>query len=285
MDTAFDDLRLRELMFFDRLATLGSLGAAARELHLPKATASRWLALLEARVGQSLVKRTTRSVALTAEGSAFAARLKELLREAESTRQSVQTGATGGLLRVSVPVPMGRLLVGPVIARFRLRMPGVQLEVKLQPDPVDLVRDKFDLVLRGGPLPDSGLKARRLSAATVWAYASARYKAERLSKIPFLAAPGDEQLVRRVKEFAGIQPVVRVDDRSAIADALAWGAGCGLLPTFLGEPARARGDLVRLLREPIASLPIHALYHPSQRDDRRLQALIEEFASQLERVL
>ena len=88
-----------------------------------------------------------------------------------------------------------------------------------------------------------------------------------------------------MKGLAGVQPAARIDDRSAIADALCWGAGLGLLPTFLGEPARQRGELVRLLDAPVAVLPIHALYHPAQRGDGRVQALIDAFAEQLARVM
>jgi DNA-binding transcriptional LysR family regulator len=286
MKEPFGDLRLRELAFFECLATHGSLGAVARELHLPKATASRWLSLLEERVGQPLVKRTTRSVCLTPAGVTFAERVREVLRAAEGARQGVEASASGGLLRVSVPVPMGRLLVGPVIARFRERMPGVQLEVKLQAEPrVDLVRDRFDLVLRGGPQPSSGLKARRLAAATVWAYASARYHEEDPRRVPLLVTPGDELLLKRSGRLAGARPVVRVDDRTALAEALICGAGLGLLPTFLGEPARAQGSLVRLFDAPVAALPIYALFHPAQRGDVRLQGLIDAFAVQLERVM
>ncbi len=284
MSETFDDLRLRDLAFFDRLAVLGSLGATARELHLPKATASRWLSNLEARVGQSLVKRTTRSVALTPAGLAFVERVRDVLRSAQVAKAGLEAGASGGLLRISVPVPMGRMLVGPVIAAFRDRLPGVRLEVKLQADPVDLVRDRFDLVLRGGPLPDSGLRGRRLASATVWAYASARYRNEAPARIPLLVTPGDEALLRRVKGLGALQPAVRLDDRSALADALVWGAGFGLLPTFLGEPLRARGELLRLFEAPVAKLPIHALYHPAQRDDPRLQVLMDEFTRQFERV-
>ncbi|MFO0600693.1 MAG: LysR family transcriptional regulator [Myxococcaceae bacterium] len=285
MRDPFDDLRVRDLAFFERLATLGSLGATARELHLPKATASRWLANLEAHVGQSLVKRTTRSVALTPAGLAFVDRVRDVLRSVQAARQGLDQGASGGLLRISVPVPMGRMLVGPVVARFREQFPGVRLEVKLETAAVDLVRDRFDLLLRGGPLSDSGLKARKLSAAKVWVYASARFRKQAPHTIPLLLAPGDEALLRRTKAMAGVQPAVRIDDRSAIADALTWGAGVGLLPTFLGEPGRERGELVRFFDEPVAVLPIHGLYHPSQRNDVRLQALMDAFAAQLDRVM
>lgn len=285
MSDRFDDLRLRDFGFFERLAALGSLNATARELHLPKATATRWLQTLEERVGEALVKRTTRSVALTEAGVRFAAHAKEVLQVARAARLGVGSGAASGALRVSVPVPMGRVLAGPIIAGFRKRLPEVRLEIKLQADPVDLVRDGFDLVLRGGPLADSELKARRLSTARMWVYASARYRGERPERIPFIATPGDEALLRRTRTLAGLKPVVIVDDRTAVADSLVYGAGFGLLPTFLGEAPRADGALVRLVREPVAALPVHAIYHPSQRDDPRLQILIEEFARQLSRVM
>ncbi|MBM4778233.1 MAG: LysR family transcriptional regulator [Archangiaceae bacterium] len=285
MADRFDDLRLRDFGFFERLASLGSLGATARELHLPKATATRWLQQLEERVGEPLVKRTTRSISLTEAGLRFAGHAREVLQVGRAARLGMSSSAAGGTLRVSVPVPMGRVLAGPIIAGFRKRLPDVRLEIKLSADQVDLVRDGFDLVLRGGPLPDSELKARRLSTATMWVYASARFRHDDPQRIPFIAAPGDEALLRRTKALAGIRPAVIVDDRTAIVDSLTWGAGFGLLPTFLGEAPRAEGSLVRLVKEPVAALPVHALYHPSQKDDPRLQILIEAFATQLARVM
>lgn len=282
MQDTFEELRLRDLAFFERLATLGSLRAAAKELHLPKATASRWLANLEAHVGQALVKRTTRSVSLTPAGLAFVERVRDVLRSVHAAKQGLDTGASGGVLRVSVPVPMGRMLTGAVVAAFREKLPGVRLEVKLEAAPVDLVRDNFDLVLRGGPQPDSGLRGRRLAQVTVWVYASRKHRGRDVREVPLLLAPGDEALLRRRKALAGLQPAVRIDDRSAIADALIAGAGVGLLPAFLGEPARTRGELVRLFDEPVATLPIYALYHPAQRSDVRLVTLMDEFARALE---
>ncbi|MBE2251654.1 MAG: LysR family transcriptional regulator [Myxococcus sp.] len=286
MTDAFDEIRLRDLVFLDRLAALGSITAAARELRIPKATASRWLSTLEERVGQALFKRTTRSVALTERGAAFSVHVKELLAVAQAARLSIQSAVPSGTLRVSVPVPLGRMLAGPVIAEFRRRLPGVRLEIKLQNDRVDLVRDGLDVAIRGGPLPDSQLLARRLSSASMWLYASARFRGEPTEHIPVITAPGDDALLRRARvRLAPGPPAVVVDDRSAVADALVWGAGVGLLPSFLGEPPRTQGALFRLDEEPVASLPVHAVYHPAQRGDPRVEVLIEEIGRQLDRVL
>ena len=149
---------------------------------------------------------------------------------------------------------------------------------------MDLVKERFDLAIRGGPLADSTLIARRLSSASLWLYAAARYRHDRLEDIPFVAAPHDEAWLRRAKIAVGPAQVI-VDDRTAIASALEWGAGIGLLPAFLGQPLCETGALFRPAASPVVSMPIHALFHESQRDDVRLQVLMEEIERQLALIL
>ncbi len=280
MSDAFLDIRLRDLHFFERLAALRSLTAVAQELRLPKATVSRWLTELERRVGASLARRTTRVLVLTTQGEELARRAHALLGQADAARLALLTDAPTGVLRVSVPVPLGRMLAGPVIARFRRRMPLVRLEIVLQNQRVDLVRDGVDVAIRGGELPDSDLLARRLASATMWLYGSAAFRGAALSEIPLIVAPGDEAMLRRAGLIVS-DPSAVIDDRSAVADAITWGGGMGLLPSFLGEPACALGTMARLHDAPIATLPVHAVYHASQRDDVRVRALVDEVEAQL----
>ncbi len=280
MSDAFLDIRLRDLHFFERLAALRSLTAVAQELRLPKATVSRWLNERERRVGASLARRTTRVLVLTTQGEELARRAHALLGQADAARLALLTDAPTGVLRVSVPVPLGRMLAGPVIARFRRRMPLVRLEIVLQNQRVDLVRDGVDVAIRGGELPDSDLLARRLASATMWLYGSAAFRGAALSEIPLIVAPGDEAMLRRAGLIVS-DPSAVIDDRSAVADAITWGGGMGLLPSFLGEPACALGTMARLHDAPIATLPVHAVYHASQRDDVRVRALVDEVEAQL----
>lgn len=284
MGQRFDDLTFADLHFVVRLAALGSLTATARELQLPKATASRRLAQLEAKLGVSVAKRTTRSLSLTPQGRTFVARAQEILTLAEAARLDLSTAVPTGTLRVSVPVPMGRVIAGPVIARFRQRLPTVSLEIKLENHRVDLVREGIDLAIRGGPLSDSELLSRRLSTATMRRFCSVAYADAPLAEIPLILAPGDAALLRR----AGLphEPAaVLVDDRSAVADALVWGAGLGLLPSFLADAPLERGALVCRDEAPVATLPVHAVFHAAQRDDPRLRVLMEEIERQLAGVL
>lgn len=280
MADLFFDLRLSDLQFFVRLAALGSLTATARELRLPKATASRRLAQLEERVGVSLVKRTTRSLSLTPRGEALLRRAQQLLAVAQEAQLELLSELPAGVVRISVPVPLGRMMAGSVIAGFRRRLPTVELEIRLENDRVDLVGDNVDLAIRGGPLLDSELHARRLTSASLLRYCSAALRDEALSNVPFVAAPGDTALLRRAGLAHG-PVVVTVDDRIAIADALTWGRCAGLLPSFLGEPRAADGALVCRDATPVVELPVHAVYHRSQRDDVRLMVLIEEIERNL----
>lgn len=279
----FDDLRIRELILFDRLASLGTITATAADLGIPKPTASRWLALLEERVGVALVLRGPRQVTLTERGRAVHAQLQPLLAAVRALRATATDETPGGTLRVSVPIPFGRLVGGAVIARFRACMPGVRLEVLLQNARVDLQRDRIDLALRGGALPDSSLIARHLARVPLWLYAGARFAGREPAECPLIAAPGDEALLRD-RQPAMLPAAVVVDDRSAVRDALRAGAGAGVLPAFLGEPARQSGELVRLDDEPLAAIPVHVVFLPEQRSDARLRVLIELIEEELGRV-
>ena len=279
----FDDLRFRELILFDRLARLGTITAAAADLGIPKPTASRWLALLEERAGQALVLRGPRQATLTERGRAFHEQLQPLLAGVRALRASARGDEPGGTLRVSVPVPFGRLVGGSVIAGFRRRMPGVRLEVLLQNERVDLLRDRVDLAIRGGVLPDSNLIARHLARVPMWLYAGARFAGLERGDVPLIAAPGDERLLRaRAPEL--LPAAVVVDDRTAVRDAIRAGAGAGVLPAFLGEPARDAGELIRLDEQPLSSTPVHAVFLPEQRKDVRLRALIELIEDELSQV-
>lgn len=276
----FDDIRLRELLLFDRLVALGTITAAARELGIPKPSASRWLAALEAQVGCPLVLRGARHAALTERGLAFHQAIQPLLRAARAARATARGDALGGTLRVSVPVPFGRLVGGSVIAAFRRQLPAVRLEVMLSNARADLLRDRIDLAIRGGPLPDSNLVARRLATVPLWLYASAAFRDAAPALLPLIAAPGDEALLRA--HLPGMAPaVVVVDDRTAVRDALRAGAGAGVLPTFLGEPPRAQGDIVRIGDQPLLLTQVHALFLPEQRGDVRIRTLIDLIEDEL----
>ncbi|MGL6048160.1 MAG: LysR family transcriptional regulator, partial [Vogesella sp.] len=106
---------LKQLETFVLVVNLGSLSAAARQEDVVPAIIGRRLDALENRLGVKLLVRTTRSISLTQEGSAFyedCLRILGDLAEAESAVASGNARARGHL-RLSAPAGFGRRHVAP----------------------------------------------------------------------------------------------------------------------------------------------------------------------------
>src|SRR3954447_1797593 len=81
------DLRLIE--HFLRVAEVGSINRAAKELGLSQPALSRSLSQLEHDLGQRLVVRCRTGITITEAGSILASRADSLLREASSIREEL----------------------------------------------------------------------------------------------------------------------------------------------------------------------------------------------------
>ena len=95
----------------------GGFGAAARELGITQSTVSRRIAALETRIGKRLIERTTRRVALTEAGLAFANDLRDVLARLSDAEGRVQSEGSEpeGLLRVT----MGVIFLFYGVGKFR----------------------------------------------------------------------------------------------------------------------------------------------------------------------
>lgn len=155
-----------DLAFFSTLAGAGSLGAAARELGITTPAVSKHLALMEARLGLSLVNRTTRRMSLTPEGEAYLERARRILAEIDDMEQLLGSAKAmpRGRLRVNATLGFGRSHVAPLISRFARRHPQVELQLQLSVNPPPLSEDAFDVCIRFGAPPDARVIARRLAA-------------------------------------------------------------------------------------------------------------------------
>lgn len=156
--------RLQTLSIFARVAEMESFTAAARSLGIPKATASNAVQQLETRLSTRLLQRTTRRVSLTHDGTAFYERCKDLLADADELEAMFQKSgeALAGRIRVDLSARMARFTVIPALPAFLAAHPSLQLELGSTDRAVDLVREGYDCVVRGGSLVESGLVVRRL---------------------------------------------------------------------------------------------------------------------------
>src|SRR5262252_8287290 len=100
-----DPLKTAELLAFARVVDAKSLSRAAVELGVPRATVGRRLARLEKRLGTRLLRRTTRSLAVTETGEVFYRRARIVLDAVAQAQACVRADAEvmRGDLRVSLP--------------------------------------------------------------------------------------------------------------------------------------------------------------------------------------
>ena len=100
------------LATFLRIAERGSISAAARDLGLSQASASRQLADLEQRLGVPLIRRNTHSLALTEQGESCLADARSLLAGWEALTDRVAEDQTQlrGPLRIIAPVALASAL-------------------------------------------------------------------------------------------------------------------------------------------------------------------------------
>lgn len=153
-----------ELAFFVALIGRGSLSAAARELGITTAAASKRLAQMEARAEVALINRTTRRLSLTPEGEVVLEHARRILREIDDLDQLLakSKSAPKGLLRVNATLGFGRLHVAPALSRYVRRYPDVDAQLTLSISPPPLADDQYDVCIHFGEPPDARVIARRL---------------------------------------------------------------------------------------------------------------------------
>ena len=248
-------MNLNDLDTFLTVVEAGTFSGAGERLGVPKSTVSRRVARLEAELGVALLKRSSRSFEISADGRALYERCAPPLREIDGVVGDLRdvAGSPRGQLRVTASIDFGTTgYLGELLARYGEACPDVRVELQITNRVVDLLEENIDLAFRThiAPLPDRDDRvARRLGDVTVGVYASPGYLERR-------GTPGS---VRDLAEHRTIShgqadlaawrvtPDLVADDYRPIAAMVAAGAGVGALPDFVAAPLLAEGRLVRVL--------------------------------------
>ncbi len=287
---------------FARVAELGSFSRAAVALDLSKATVSKALARLEARLGAPLLHRSSRRLALTDSGRAALGRAQAILAEgaAVEAEMTERVDLPRGLVRVTAPLSFGLQTLGTILPRFLALYPAVSLDLCLTDRRVDLVGEGIDLALRIGELRDSALRARQLHEVRRLTVASPGHLArhgtphhprdlEHRQAVLFnqIPSPGTWTFHHATEGECSIRVTGRyiLDNGDIAVPALVAGIGIAVMPEFLVWQAIRSGDLVELL--PGWTIPptaLHLVTPATTLRPARVTALIDLLTEHFRRV-
>ncbi|AOX17763.1 LysR family transcriptional regulator [Kozakia baliensis] len=284
---------------FAKVAEYGSFSRAARELGLSDPTVSKAIARLEARLGITLIARTSRRVSLTDAGYAALERASRIISEGQAVEEEAteQSSVPRGRVRVSVPQSFGIAYLSAILPKFLGAYPEILLDVALSDRKVDLVAEGFDLALRIAKLEDSSLLSRRLCAVRLLLVGAPDYfhrhgmptDPAELGRHRALAYTGG--VARDVWRFLHptfgeetVQPPVRLwaDNADLLNPALIAGHGLAIQPEFLVWRELRDGKLAIAMPEwSVTPLGLHLIMPPSPRRPLRVQMLIDYLAREL----
>ena len=275
---------LNDFAWFVKVVDHGGFAAAGRALDEPKSKLSRRIAQLETRLGVRLIQRTTRQFAVTEVGHTFYQHCKAMLVEAEAAEEAVAAlqAEPRGMVRITCPVTLLHVHVGPMLARFMARYPGINLQLEATNRRVDLVAEGIDVAIRVRPRPfdDSDLVLRVLADRGHCLVASPELIARlgmpkvpsELSAWPGLSMGEGKQVHKwalsgpeGARAEIHFQPRLITTDMLALREAAMAGVGLVQLPILMVKDQLASGELIKVLEawEPRREV-IHAVY-PSRR--------------------
>lgn len=270
----------------------GSLTKAAQRLGVFKSTVSRQVSALEERLGVSLLHRTTRQLRLTEAGQRYHASCVRVVAEARAAEEELreEQQSPRGTLRVSAPPLLAELLLGPVLAPYLARYPGMQVEVVTSWTGVDVRAQGFDLALLVGPQVDSTLRTRVLGTARVAYCASPAYlrehgaprTPEELSAHACVALFDGEPRIawpfsapRGGVRWVPVSARLSANTFALVHQAVLAGVGLGRFPQPVVAEDIAAGRLREVLLDWLPpTFPVHAVYMGGRGAPPKVQAFL-----------
>lgn len=141
---------LIDLEVFAAVARHRSFRKAALERGVSPALMSQTVRKLEDELGVELLRRTTRSVALTTAGEQLLQPVAPALDEIRGAIESVNAhrGTPIGRLRINAPAPIAQFLLAPLVAEFLRLHPQIEMELVAESAKIDIVQSGFDAGVR-----------------------------------------------------------------------------------------------------------------------------------------
>lgn len=296
---------IKDLHLLTVISQARSLTQAAQRMGVSKASVSERLSALEKSVGMPLVRRTTRSIALTVQARQLVDDTLSSFERIENSYQGIRdlAGAPRGLIRVTAPVALGRQRICATLPGFLHANPEIRVELDLNDRLVDLAQDGFDVAIRHSNTLPPRYRAKVLAESRSVLVASTAYvkkhgapaHPDELIKHSCLLYLRDgnaqnwsfERRGRRREERVSV-PVsgpFKANNSEVLREAVQGDLGIALLPDFSLPKDPASHGLVAVLPEwrPIGFFGdrIYALRLSGLRAPRAVELFIEHLRASL----
>jgi LysR family transcriptional regulator, regulator for bpeEF and oprC len=290
------------LLAFVRAAEERSFTKAAHKLGISPSGVSKAISRLEAQFEVRLLHRTSRSITITPEGAAFYERCRQIVTDLEAAGQLLSRAqeAPRGLLRVTLPLSVGRLHLARALPEFARRYPDVKMEASLTDRRVDLVEEGYDVAVRMGKPPDSRLVARQLATGVLTTCAAPSYlkrhgvprRPEDLANhncvhfvVPSTGRVQDWRFQRGGKQLSIPVPGnLSLDHAEALVEAALAGTALIQISSYVTVPAIRTRLLKAVLREfQVDSPPVWVMYRHNPNLTPRVRAFVDFLVQWAER--
>jgi len=159
-----NDLEPAWLRSFEAIARAGSITRAAQQVHRTQSAVSTHLQQLETAVDAHLVERSTRALALTAQGLAFLPHARALLRAQDEARAAVRPAREAAVQRLGISEYFLPDRLGELLGVLRNAAGAARLELLLGISALlqrHWARGEADLVVVTATAPPPGAKLLR----------------------------------------------------------------------------------------------------------------------------
>jgi DNA-binding transcriptional LysR family regulator len=282
---------------FVRVVRAGSFTIGAGQLGLSRALVSRHVSDLEAHLGVRLLNRSTRSLALTEEGTAYLEFCEKVFREIEANERAMQRTRLepAGTLKVLAPKSFGAMHLSDAVVGFAKAQPRLRVSLLLENTPYrgsyDFAERDLDIVLCFSTIRGASVVEQQIATLDWVLCASPDYLAcaGRLSKpaeltehaclVHIRVSPSDATWRLRGAEgqvAVKVRAAFSSDSAATLRAAAVAGLGIAMIPRYAVADELASGALTVVLpRYQVAPRPFLAVYPKALVTPAKVQAFVD----------
>jgi LysR family transcriptional regulator, regulator for bpeEF and oprC len=282
--------KFQAIKAFARVAEHGGFTAAAEKLGTSASAVTKMVSRLETDLGTRLINRNSRSIMLTEYGELFYRRATRVISDLEDAERMVRDSSSTpqGQVRAIVPYSFGRVTLIPALDEFYRRYTSIDLDIQFNDNAVDLIKGGYDLAVRTGELPNSGLIRRVLLKTPMVTVASPEYLRRR-------GVPHTPDDLRRHNCIIGrrfgaewqfnsddgelavsVDGNLRLDSGDAVREAAVYGLGIAHSTLWLFRKDIEAGSLVTILDDfQLDGVPVSVLYSAKRHLPAKVTTVID----------